>query len=189
MSAFSCPKDILFWTRGFSLRTVYLCALCAHKYTLSAQSVFCDVHAAKNGLDLFRGFRASNSARLCHLTKATPLRTTTSPLHVLAQKRRHGLGELVLRLACGDSAAARDEEHHQPQRVSLAEMMGAATDAAVTCRATSESMTLLRPARHVRDRCSRPSIICSTSARRERLADQLAACALPADGDDRCPGR
>ncbi|MCC2129516.1 hypothetical protein LKD37_08315, partial [Oscillospiraceae bacterium CLA-AA-H272] len=35
------------------------------EHTLSAQSVFCDVHAAaKNGLHLIHGLRAVNSARL-----------------------------------------------------------------------------------------------------------------------------
>ena len=53
-----------FFDKGVSLRPAHFCVPCTQKHTLSAQSVFCDVHAAKNGLELFRGLRAANSVRL-----------------------------------------------------------------------------------------------------------------------------
>ena len=53
-----------FFDNKISLRTAYFARRRRAKYTLYAQSVFCDVHAAaKNGLDLFRGLRAANSVR------------------------------------------------------------------------------------------------------------------------------
>ena len=57
-----CP----FWTKEISLRTARPNGLLSpFGHTLSAQSIFRDVHAAaKNELDLIRGLRAANSARL-----------------------------------------------------------------------------------------------------------------------------
>ena len=52
-------KEILAPPRAFRLAKGHA------EHTLSAQSVFCDVHAAaKNGLHLIHGLRAVNSARL-----------------------------------------------------------------------------------------------------------------------------
>jgi hypothetical protein len=51
-----------FSIKEISLRTARPAESAGH--TLSAQSVFCDVHAAaKNGLDFIHGLRAVNSAR------------------------------------------------------------------------------------------------------------------------------
>ena len=50
--------------KGVSQRTAHFCVPRTQKYTLYAQSVFCDVHAAaKNEFHFFRGLRAANSAR------------------------------------------------------------------------------------------------------------------------------
>ena len=53
-----------FFDNKISLRTAYFARRRRAKYTLYAQSVFCDVHAAaKNEFHFFRGLRAANSAR------------------------------------------------------------------------------------------------------------------------------
>ena len=62
----SCQKRALpfFDKRDFAPTRASVCAS-AHEHTLSAQSIFRDVHAAaKNESDLIRGLRAANSARL-----------------------------------------------------------------------------------------------------------------------------
>ena len=53
-----------FFDNKISLRTAHFARRRRAKYTLYAQSVFCDVHAAaKNKFHFFRGLRAANSAR------------------------------------------------------------------------------------------------------------------------------
>ena len=53
-----------FFDNKISLRTAYFARRRRAKYTLYAQSVFCDIHAAaKNEFHFFRGLRAANSAR------------------------------------------------------------------------------------------------------------------------------
>ncbi len=62
----ACQKRALpfFDKRDFAPTRASVCAS-AHEHTLSAQSIFRDVHAAaKNGLNFIRGLWAANSARL-----------------------------------------------------------------------------------------------------------------------------
>ena len=61
----SCKKGKPFLQEKFSLRSAPWLAVGQPATLRSAQSVFCDVHAAaKNGLDLFRAVRGANSVRL-----------------------------------------------------------------------------------------------------------------------------
>lgn len=100
-------------------------------------------------------------------------------LHVLAQKRRHGLGELVFRLAW--HLPLRGEEHHQPQHVSTAEDRRRHGHRELAVRVGEHD--LLRPARVLIDA---PPLHQLRRLRREGLSHQL-ALAAPRDGHHRIP--